>query len=282
MLTKQDLSVLATVFGKSADDISSAITSEEEKPLDLRLNGKVYTQQEIDGFKTAHTNAGIEIASKNFAKALNITLEPGEKEPDKVAAKVKDSLTIELEKKFKSQTPTDELKSVQKKAQEMEDKYKQLFKTHEADKKALGEWESKYSKLENDNRRKQLNTRITNAFPEKMKMDRNDALLIFNNTFSFEKTEDGKEVVKRGDSIVQDPVGEPETLDNIVKSFTEEKKWVKGAGTGTGDDDKTGGKALPKGLTEEQAYKYLEEKGMEPMSPEGGKLFRKLVQPAGK
>jgi hypothetical protein len=230
MFTKSDLEIIATVFGKKAEDVSSAISAQEEVALNLRLNGKIHTQEEIDALKKTHTDAGVEIGSKNVAKALGIELDAGEKDPAKVAEKYKAKLTAELEEKFKNPDPSKELAAAIKKQQEFESKYNTLLETHNTDKK---------------------------------------------DTFSIEE-ENGKTIIKRGDAIVQDAVGEAETLENVVAQFTEEKKWIKGAGMGGGGSDDT--VKTPKGLTPEQATKYIEEKGVEPMSDAGLALMSQLTK----
>jgi len=279
MFKKTDLEIIATVFGKTVEELSSAISNEEEVALNLRLNGKVHTQEEIDALKKTHTDAGVEIGSKNLAKALGVELEAGEKDPTKVAAKYREKLTKELEQKFQNPNPTKEYEAAIKKQQELESKYNTLLDTYEKDKEKVKEWEDKYVQQVQESKRKTVNNKIINSFPEKMKQDRNDALLIFNNTFSIEENEEGKTVIKRGDTLVQNAVGDPETLENVVKGFTEEKKWIKVAGMG---GDATGGNGVsqPKGLTAEQAQKYVEEKGLEPMGDEGLKLMSQLMQPA--
>ena len=38
-----------------------------------------------------------------------------------------------------------------------------------------------------------------------------------------------------------------------------------------------GGNGLPKGMTDDQAFKYIADAGKDPMSPEGSKMFNELT-----
>jgi hypothetical protein len=106
-----------------------------------------------------------------------------------------------------------------------------------------------------------------------MGMDRNDALLITTNTFEFEEL-DGKKVIKRSGEIIRNGAGEPETYENVINSFVEEKKWIKVKGMNGGDRGGGGGKT---GLTAEQAEKAIIESGKDPGSTEGLKMFNEMT-----
>ena len=278
MLSKNDLQIISTVFGKTVEEISGAISNEEEKALDLRLKGKVYSTQEIDDMRRTLTDAGVEIGMKNIAKAAKINLEAGEKKPEIIAQKITDSITATLEEKYKNPEPGEELTKAIEKHKEWELKYNKLSETHETKVEEIDDWKDKYETVVVENANKSLNEEIMSAFPEKMKMDLSDALLITRNNLKFEKNEDDKRVIKRGGDIVLDAVGNPETLKNVVKSFVEEKKWIKVNGMGGDDRQPGGGSGLPTGMTNEDATKYLEEKGIEPMSTKGSDMFVELTK----
>ena len=105
-------------------------------------------------------------------------------------------------------------------------------------------------------------------------MDRNDALLITTNTFEFSEL-DGKKVTKRGGEIIRNGAGEPETYENVINSFLEEKKWIKVKGMNGSDRGGSGGKT---GLTAEQAEKLIIESGIDPGSTEGLKTFNEMTK----
>jgi hypothetical protein len=274
MISQADQEIIATVFSKTPEELSGALTAENEVSLGLRLNGKVFTQEEIDQLKKTHTDAGVEIGTKKMASALKIDLDAGEKDPVKLAEKLRSSVISQLEEKYKNPEPGEQLAKSIEKQKEWETKYNTLLQTHEKETEKIQEWEKKYNSVIVENKNKTLNEKIISSFPEKMRMDRSDALLIFRNNFEHDEDDEGNIIFKRGGKIVQDPVGNPEKLENIVKGFVEEKKWIKTGGMGGGDDPQPG---LPKGMSADQAVAYLQEKGIEPMSQKGSEMFTKLV-----
>ena len=273
-LSQADENVLSTLFGKEVvDKLSGALKSDDgELSLGARLNGKVYTQEEIENLTKANQDAYIEIGYKKLAKEADVDISGMAKDPKSIVDKLKSSITLGLEEKYKGQTPTDELNRANDKIAELEGKYGKLNETYEATQSKVSEWEEKYKELENENYQKDINSLISKSFPDKMKMDKSDALLITRNMFNFEKTDEGL-IAKRDGKIVTDAVGDPEKIDNVVKAFVEEKKWVKGSGMG-GDDRSSSG--INKGMSAEQAEKYLTEKGIDPGSQEGLKQFIEL------
>ena len=106
-----------------------------------------------------------------------------------------------------------------------------------------------------------------------MTQDRTDALLITTNTFEFDEL-DGKKIIKRDGEVVRNGAGEPETYENVIKSFVEEKKWIKV--NGMNGDDRPGGSSA-KGLTAEAAEKAIIAAGKDPGSTEGLKMFNEMT-----
>jgi hypothetical protein len=276
MISQADLKVISTVFGKNIDELSGALSSEEEVSLDLRLNGKVLSDDDQKNIRESAVKQGKEIGYKEIAKSLEIDLEPGEKDPATIAGKLKTTLSSVFEEKYKNQTPTDEVLAAAKKAAEFEEKYKKLFDTHNATKQEIEDWKNKYTEKEKAIKEEALNNKILSVLPKEITMDKADALLIIRNTLSFDE-EEGKMRVKHGDKLFNDPVGEPETLDNVIKSFVETKGWIKKEG-GMGGSDRGGNGGAAKSMTPEQAYKYLKEKGIAPTSPDGIKFFNEKVK----
>ena len=272
-LSQADLQVIQTVFGKTAEELSGALSSDQEVSLGLRLNGRVISQEDERLLKETSVKQGKEIGYKEVAKNLGIELESGEKDPVIIADKLKSSITTTLVDKYKNMQPTEELELARSKAEEWENKYNKLNGTYEETKNSVTEWESKYSKLEGDIRQKDVNNTILKTFPEKMKMDRSDALLIARNAFEFEQTENGL-IAKRNGQIVTDAVGNPEKIDNVIASFVEEKKWIKQSGMGGTDRSSTG---MPKFEDYDKAIAYVREAGKDPMSPEGSKMLKELT-----
>lgn len=276
-LSQADETVFTTLFGKEVcDKLSGALNSEDgELSLGAKINGRVISQEDETRLKETLTDAGIEIGYKKIAKSAGLTLESGDKDPLKIVEKVKTGITVELEEKYKGQTPGDELISSQAKTKEWEDKYTKLNDTYEKSQETVGEWEQKYTGLETKIYNQDLNTDIRKSFPDKLKgISPEDALIIARSTFDFDNVE-GSRVIKREGKIITDAVGNPDKLDNVMKSFVEEKQWIKGAGMNGSDRGGSGG--LPKGMNSDDAMKYIQEAGKDPMSLEGSKMYTELT-----
>lgn len=278
MISQDDLKVISTVFDKPIDEISGAISNEQEISLGLRLNGKVITQEEEKNLRESGVKQGKELASKELAKSLGLELESGEKDPVVIAEKLKNNLSASFEEKYKNQSPSEELLELQSKIQESENKYEKLKTTYEESQSLINEKENQYNELQNKIKNEALNNKILQSLPEKLRIDKNDALVIIRNSLQFDETEDGHLLVKRDDQIVTDPVGKPEKIENVIKSFIEEKKYIKGASGMNGDDRSPSGVVTPKGMSYDEAVKYLETKGIDPMSKDGMEMFSKMTK----
>lgn len=275
MISQENIKWISTLSGVSEEDISGALTKEEEVKLPFKLDGRVITQAEEATLKTTLTDAGIEIGYKKISKAAGIELGNGEKDPVIIAEKLKAGITQTLEEKYKGQTPSDELKAAQEKTEAAEKAYNKLLETHESTLAIVEEKEKSYTNLQKEIQKKERNNTILKSFPDKMKMDRNDALLITTSAFEFEEIE-GVMVAKRDGQVVTDGLGKPEKIDNVVKSFVEEKSWVKGSGM-NGGDRAGGGSGLPKGMTDDAALAYMTEKGVDSMTEKGTEMFTQLT-----
>ena len=275
--SQADESVLAKLFGKEkADKLSGALKSDDgELSLDLRIQGRVITDTDERTIKESAIQQGKEIGSKELAKELGLTLDAGEKDPIKIAEKLKNSIETTMEEKYKNPKPGEKEIELTTKLNEATNKYDTLFETHGNTLKIVTEKDELYKGLQTENKQKERNNTILGLFPEKMTQDRNDALTIINATFQFDELE-GKSIIKRGGEIIRNGAGEPEVYDNIIKSFVEEKKWIKVSGMGGGD---RGGSGAKVGLTPEQAEAAITKKGVDPGSSEGIKEFNILTQP---
>jgi hypothetical protein len=275
-LSQVDENVLTTLFGKEVvDKLSGALKSDDgELSLGAKLKGRVITDEDERTLKENSVQQGKEIGSKELAKELGLTLDAGEKDPVKIAEKLKNSITTTLEEKYKNQQPGEREKELETKLKESTNKYDALFETHGNTLKTVTEKDELYRGLETKIKVKERNNTILKSFPEKMSQDKNDALIIINSTFVFDEL-DGKSVIKRDGEIIRNGAGVPEVYDNIIKSFVEEKKWVKASGMGGGDRTQSG---LKKGLTPEQAEKAIIESGKDAGSPEGIKMFNEMIQ----
>lgn len=277
VLSQADRKVFTELFGEElVNKLSGALKLEDgELSLGARLTGRVISQEDETALKETAVKQGKEIGYKEIAKGLEIQLEAGEKDPVIIAEKLKKTLSKQFEEKFKNITPTEELKELQKKLEEQQTSYEKLKGTYENTISQVDEWKTKYQGLENDFESKELNNKILGYLPEKLKLDKEDALNLIRIGIETEKTESGI-VYKRNGTIITDAVGKPETLENVVKSYVEEKKWTKTSGMGGGDAG-ANGNGLPKGMTETDAYKWLQDRNIEPMSEEGTEKFLQLT-----
>lgn len=274
MISQADLKTIATVFGKTSEELSGALTSETEVLLDLRLNGRVISQEEERTVRESGIQQGKEIGYKEIAKSLNLDLDSGEKDPVIIAGKLNTNLAATLEEKYKNQTPTQELVDAAKKAEEWETKYKKISQTYEEANGKIESLESQYTTLQTEIKDKDLNNKILSSLPDKMKVAKDDALYITRKSLQFEENEAGL-VIKRDGQIITDSVGNPEKLENVIKSFVEDKKWIGGSGVNMGGDKKS--TLTPNGMTGDEAMKYIEKQGLDPMGGKGLELFSKLT-----
>lgn len=276
MFSEADQKVIQTVFGKTAEEISGALSSTEVVPLGLKLSGKIYKPDEIETIKTSNQDIGIEIGYKKVSKAAGLTLEAGEKDPDIIAEKLKTGIETTLEDKYKNQTPPEELANALNATKEAENKYKVLLGTHDQLKTDLDESTANYSKLQSDIRTKAMENEILSYFPESMTMDRGDGLLIVKSVLKAEEADGVKKYSYNGE-LITDNLGDPAPLKDVVGLIVEDKKWVKGKGTGEGDKTKTRG-TMPTNLSDDDAMSYIVKQGKEPMSTEGSQMMVELTR----
>lgn len=277
MISQANIKWISQLSGVSVEEISGALSSEEEVTLGLRLNGVVKTQDEIKEIKEDSFKRGAEIRTKDLAKELSLSLDDGEhKDIKKVAEKLKETIETSLEDKYKNPQPGEKEKELEDKLLAANMKYDKLFETHGSILKTVKEKEKAFTELKMDIKSKERNNSVLKHLPEKLKQDRNDALIIINSTFEFDEV-DGNQVIKRNGQIVTNDVGKPETLENIVPAFAEEKNWLKGSGMGGGDRNHSGNNSKG-GKTPDEATKIVKEKfGENYTSSEGIKLFRELT-----
>jgi molecular chaperone GrpE (heat shock protein) len=271
-ISQEDSKVLAAVFGEEvAEKISGAVT--EDLTLGLRLNGKILSPEQIRAERESGIIQGKELGYKDIAKESGITLDAGEKDPKIIAEKLKNGLSAFFEEKYKNQTPTEETIALAKKASEYEEKNKKLLETVQTKEREAGEWQEKYTRKERETFEEKLNNRVIAAFGKDMKFDRGDALLITRSKIEFSPDESGNIICKREGKIITNAMGDPETPENVVLSFSEEKGWYKQGGMGGSDRKNEAGSKYPSGLDDEGKRQWLKGKGIAPLSPEGLKIM---------
>lgn len=278
MISQADIQTISAVFGKPADDISGAISSENEVSLDLRLNGRVISQDDERTLKESSVQQGKEIASKELARALDITLDAGEKDPAKIADKLRTSLSASLEDKYKNQTPGEELEKALAAKLEAENKVNALLETVEKNKTTIDDWSSKYSDLENQVHQNSINTELRKYLktPDKAGLTYDQQILLLRNDVNIENDDKGYYGKDSQGNIIMDAVGNRETIENIVKLWNDKQTFTKSR-SGMGGSDRNGGNGLPTGMSDDQAMQYLKDKNIDAMSPEGLEMFTKIT-----
>jgi hypothetical protein len=277
MLSQADLQTIATVFNMNVEDVSGAISSQEESPLNLRLNGTVRTQQDWDSHRESGIQQGKEIGSKELARALEITIDTGEKDPAIIAEKLKTTLSSQFEEKYKNMTPTEEMEELRTKLLNSENSNTKLNETLQAKLLEIEESNAKYSGLQNDIIERDKNSEIRKFLkdPEKSGLSYDQQLALFKMEYNIDKGDNGF-IPMQGENIVMNPTGQPETVENVVKLWLDNQSFTKSR-SGMGGGDRGGAGYTPKGLNDDEAYKYMEEKGIDPMSQEGSKTFMEIT-----
>ena len=275
-IAKADLEIIQTVFGKTAEEISGALSSTEEVPLGLKLAGKVYKPEEVETLKTDNQNIGIEIGYKKVAKAAEVKLEAGDKDPVIIAGKLKAGIETIMEAKYKGQTPSDELKAAQEGKVTAENKYNVLLGTHDGLKEELVTAKQEKETLLTEYTVKERDNNILSHFPKEMKMDRADGLLIVKNLLTT-KVVDGVDQHSFNGKVVTDKLGNPAPLKDAVAEVVETKGWIKGFGKADGDNKPPSG-TMPTNLSDDDAVAYIAKQGKEPMSTEGSLMMLELTK----
>jgi len=276
MISQANIKWISQVSGVTVEEISGALTNNEEVTLDMRLQGRVISQEEEKALKESAIQQGKEIGFKDIAKESGLSLDSGEKDAKIIAEKLKNSISTILEDKYKNPKPEEKERELLAKIEAEQLKYNKLLQTHESTTKVVEEWQNKYQEKEKEIKTKEYNNSILKTLPDKINYNRDHALIIIKNILQTEDV-DGKTVYKRDNKIITDSVGNPESLENIIPALAEEFKWVKGSGMG-GDDRPP--KAQQKGgKTAEEAHKYIAEKlgAGNVASQEGLKLFKELT-----
>jgi len=274
-LSQADLQVIQTVFGKTAEELSGALSSEDEVTLGLKLDGTVYTPEQIKDIGTKNQDAWIEVGYKKIAKELELELKEGDKDVKIIAGKLRGAVEAEMEEKYKDRTPSEELKAAQKARDTEIDKYNILYKTYEEKLTELELEKENSNKFKNETKEKERDNNILSYFPDKMLQDKNDALLIAKNSITSEEIE-GVTYHKINGKNVLDATGKPAEFQDVILQLVEDKGWVKGNGK-EGKDQNPDRKTVPNNLSYSDAEAYLAKKGIPAMSQEGSELFAQLT-----
>lgn len=278
-ISQENIKWISEVSGVSIEEISGALSNEEEVSLGFRLNGQIKTEEDIKGIRESGIKQGKELNSKDIAKALGITLDSGEKDAAIVADKLKSSLESSLQEKYKNLKPSENEKLLEEKVKDWEGKYGKLKETFETRDQEYNGLQEKYNQEISKAEALNWEREILKSIPDKIKIDKSDAVLIIKNNIKVEKDEDGNKHILLNGKKELDNMGNPQQdVSSVIKSFVESKKWV-GEDSGMGGKDRNGdgGKSHAKGKTAEEAMQYIKDKGVAPSSPEGLEMFKELT-----
>jgi len=275
MLSQADLQVIQTVFGKTTEELSGAISSTEEVTLGLALKGKVYTPEEAKALEVKSQDAWIQIGVKKMAHELEVELGEGEKDVTIIASKLRAKVDEEFEEKYKDQTPDEKLAQSIKAKEAIEEQYKALHRTFREKEVELKKEQESSAEYKKTVAQKEFDNNMLSYFPEKLLTDRGDALLISKNAISSEEI-DGTTYYSINGERVLAADGIPADLKTTVQKLSENKGWVKGVGK-KGEDDKKGYHAITN-MSDNDAMAALEKRGVNPMSPEGSKQFSEMTR----
>jgi myosin heavy subunit len=279
MLSQANKEWISKLGGVSVEDVSRAESDEKEVQLDLKLSGRVITQEDEKLLKEISKNQGIEIGCKEIAQNLEINLEPGEKKTDIIAKKIKDNLSNVFEEKYKNQTPDESFKEMEAQLKESKDKYNKLFETHKAKQDEVKQLEEKFNGLQNNIKQKEINNHILQKLPKGLKFEPEEGLYLSQRYLEIKENEKGYiPIDKETGNIITNGIGEPETVENALKLIAEKRNWYTRK-PGMGGENRNGKTTIAGGKTRDEAYKMIKDKGIPVASDEGLKMFKELTTP---
>lgn len=255
MLNKETTDKL-NVLGFDVSKLTEAIKAEDEQSLEVP---QLYTESQNTDFGKNRfddgKNAMSEILAKDIKKNFNIESESKD--------------INEVVKLYGTKILTDaNIKP--------DEKYGNLEKDYKEIQRKLEESIESNSSLESDYKTRlfgiQITTKINSLIPEKTKIPKEDITTLFLTNYSVDKDEQGRTVVKKGNEILKDGVLNPLTLETVLNTFLDERKYIEKGGMGGGDRG-GGGSAKFKNMTEYVAY--CEKNNIEPMGVEGQALLSK-------
>ncbi len=261
MLSKEMIKSLAVTAGISADDLANAISSEEEKKIDIKTK-KHFTDEEwekyedsIDKERKEKYDDGVKTGTNKTIKYLK----------EKVGLDYEGRKPEDFIKKFKDKVIEDEKLSPEPKIKTLETDIEKLRdEILEKDNK-INESNQKYQGLKI---RSSLEQFITSDLPVGMTKD--DALTIMQSKMSFGYDDEGKEVVTKNGEVLKTKTRENVGFKDAISDFQTEKKWRNGK-EGRENDDDTGGGGFsdPKKIRKmSDMSKYFEENNINPLSQE--------------
>ena len=242
-------------------DFDAKLKSEKEETLEVPV---LITEDEKNTFGTNRFNEGKKAASEILVKDLKTKhgIESDSKSIDTFLEKYSEKVIADAKIK-----PDEQIEKFKKEAGELRTKLQAAEQEHT---KTKSDYESKLFDV-------QTTSEIRSFFPDKTadgkpiaySLPVNDLVDLFKLRHRV-ANEDGSTVVYKGTTRLNDKVLSPIPLKDVVAQFAE--SYVAKGGMGGGDNGGGGG-AAPKFKTASEAYKYLKDHSIEPLSNEGLKLL---------
>jgi len=244
------------VLGFDVSKLTEAIKAEDEQSLEVP---KLFTEsQNLDFGKNRFDegkNAMGEILAKDIKKNFNI--ESDSKDVNEVVKLYGENVLSAANIK-----PDEKYNNLEKDYKEIQGK---LEKSMESNSNLEKEYKTRLFGV-------QTKTKISSLIPEKTKIPKEDITTLFLNNYSVDTDEEGRTVVKKGNEILKDGVLNPLSLETVLNTFLDERKYVEKSGMNGGDRG-AGGSSKFKNISEFNAY--CEKNNIEPMGAEGQALLSK-------
>lgn len=244
------------VLGFDVSKLTEAVKAEDEQSLEVP---KLITEsQNMDFGKNRFDegkNAMSEILAKDIKKTFNI--ESDSKDVNEVVKLYGENVLTGANIK-----PDEKFNNLKKDYDEIQGK---LTNAMESNTNLEKEYKTRLFGV-------QITTKINSLIPEKTKIPKDDITTLFLNNYSVDTDDQGRTVVKKGNEILKDGVLNPLTLETVLNTFLDERKYIDKNGMGGGDRG-AGGSSKFKNMTEFMAY--CKKNDIEPMSTEGQSLLNK-------
>lgn len=253
MIAKETLKKIAEVLKVDVSDFEAKIKSDKEETLEVPA---IVTEDDKVAFGNNRFNEGKKAASEILVKDLKEShkLEFDGKSIDKFLQAYSDKVIADA--KIEPDKQVSALKT-EKKA--LQDQIAGLTTEKENISRTFGE---KLFQVE-------MRSEVLSHIPENTLIPKADIAELFMNRHRVTK-EDNSVITYKGNEKLLDKVLNPIPVKDVVLQFAE--PYLKKAGMGGGDNGGSGG-AVPKFKTASEAYKYLKDKNIEPLSQEGLKLL---------
>lgn len=289
MLTDTNLQALAEAAGVKAEELKEAITSEEEKELELNPAQR-FTDDDLQTRVTNELNHALESYAQKELDGVSIQGETPEEKIHNLGKRVyDDARTASVEmfvKDWKKQHNADfqgkdldslinHIKSQKRDTGELEQTIEQLRRNLQEKEQEFdgirSEYEQKLSK-------QQVSQLVRGVIPDNLidTIKPDHVYKLFNATYDVE-LKDGKPVVKDGGEVLKDKqLLNPLSLEQVMGRFVEENGWLAQKRSGRGGGDDKGGQVL-EGITSKDAfYEYLKDREIKSTSRQALEVLNKL------